>query len=140
MTVITIKGQKNIGKTTSIRQIFEALIDKNAVVKDFRPMGHWFNDFFAVLEYKNKTIVINSLGDLIDTVRGGREIAIDNNADILITAWNVDLDKKYNYEVEFPSNNFTTTPIDQTCLVPIDMKLQIQFKNFCNEFIKENLD
>ena len=86
MKIIVIKGKKNIGKTTTIRHIFETLIDKKAVVKDFEPIGHWYNDFFATLEYKGKTIVINSLGDLIDTVRGGRKIAIDNNADILITA------------------------------------------------------
>lgn len=140
MKLLKIQGQKNIGKTTTIRHIFETLIDNKAIVKDFKPMGRWYNDFFAVLAYKDKTIVINSLGDLIDTVRGGKIIAVDNNADILITAWNVDLDKKYKYEDEFPSAAFNTTTIDQNSLVPIDIELQKKMKNFCNDFLRNNLD
>ncbi len=141
MKVIIIKGKSNVGKTTTIRHIFETLIESGAEVKNYNTEGHLYTDFFSTLEYKGKRIAINSLGDLITTIRGSRDKAIAAASDIFITAWTSTLDgKNYMIENEFPSDGFTVKTIEQDALIPINTELKKQTQDFCYSFISDNLD
>lgn len=139
MKLIVFKGKDNIGKTTSIRHVFETLIDKGAEVKKYDAQGRWYDDFLAILEYHGKKIVICSLGDLIGAVRNGRELAIENDADILIVAWTNRLENRYDFTEEFPNDKYEITIIEQDKLVPVNFELRNQFNNFSNKFIEDYL-
>lgn len=139
MKLIVFKGKDNIGKTTSIRHVFETPIDKGAEVKKYDAQGRWYDDFLAILEYHRKKIVICSLGDLIGAVRNGRELAIENDADILIVAWTNRLENRYDFTEEFPNDKYEITIIEQDKLVPVNFELSNQFNNFSNKFIEDYL-
>lgn len=94
MKIFVIKGKENSGKTNAIRNIFQTIINhENGNVLFYEPKGRDFCDFITTVELKGKKIVINSLGDYISYVKGGKAKAKKENADIFITAWTSKLDK-----------------------------------------------
>ena len=135
MKVLTISGNSDIGKTTTIRHIFETLIDMKAVVKDYKPLGRWYDDFISTIVFNKKIIVINSLGDLVGTIKDGKKKALEINADLLINAWNENLGKDY-FSI-FPPDIFETTIISGKELIPINQELRQNIQKFSKDFIRK---
>lgn len=107
MRVITLMGESNTGKTTTIRNVYLNLWndETNTERISFETEGGDKCDFISILEYKRKLIVIKSLGDKNDEgenpfewVESGLKIARLVKADILINTLNTKtLDEtKYN--------------------------------------------
>lgn len=107
MKIITLKGESDAGKTSTIRMVYQALWEdeKNTKRISFETDGGDKCDFISILEYKRKLIVIKSLGDKNDEgenpfewVESGLKIARLVKADILINTLNTKtLDEtKYN--------------------------------------------
>ena len=70
MKIITIKGGKNYGKTTTIRNIYKKLtVMKDSKILEFIPAGFDKTDFDAIVSVQNHIIVIRSYGDGISYVR-----------------------------------------------------------------------
>ena len=58
MKIITIKGRKNSGKTTTIRNIYQKVtVMKDSKILDFTPAGFDKTDFDAIVSVKNKIVV-----------------------------------------------------------------------------------
>lgn len=84
--IIVVYGASNTGKTTTINDTYNKLMNKGAQVRENPTFIDDSNDFEAVVEYKEKSIAINSLGDLrkhVDEV-----VRRYSDYDILITALN----------------------------------------------------
>ena len=72
MKIITIKGRKNSGKTTTIRNIYQKVtVMKDSKILDFTPAGFDKTDFDAIVSVKHKIVVFRSYGDGISYVRTG---------------------------------------------------------------------
>lgn len=102
MKIITLKGERHAGKTTTIRKVYQTLWydEKNTVRIAFETDGGDKCDFISILNWKNKIIVIKSLGDAgrkndFSWIKNGWEIANAVNADVLLNALDTDdLDEK----------------------------------------------
>ena len=127
MKIITIKGAKNSGKTTTIRNIYQKLtVMKDSKILDFKPAGFDKTDFDAIVSVQNHIIVIRSYGDGISYVRTGLQYAKSEEADLFINAWNSDLDKNYDLLKELPEAEIHDSPV-QIC-----EPLRTQWMNFSN--------
>lgn len=103
MKIITIKGGKYSGKTTTIRNIYQKLtVMKDSKILDFTPAGFDKTDFDAVVSVRGTIVVIRSYGDGISYVRTGFQYAKSKKAEYFINAWNSDLDKDYDIKIELP--------------------------------------
>ena len=101
--IITLKGDKNSGKTTALRCLYVKLLKKTGTSKYiYEHEGADDSDFSAKLNVNGKIVVIKSMGDGIKFIRDGLDFAKKENADVLINAWNNDLDKKYSIRTELP--------------------------------------
>lgn len=127
MKIITIKGGKNSGKTTTIRNIYQKLtVMKNSKILEFTPAGFDKTDFDAIVSIKNKIVVIRSYGDGISYVRTGLQYAKSKQADFFINAWNSDLDKNYDLLEELPEAEIHDSPVQ------IYEPLRTQWINYSN--------
>ena len=127
MKIITIKGGKNSGKTTTIRNIYQKLtVMKDSKILEFIPAGFDKTDFDAIVSVQNHIIVIRSYGDGISYVRTGLQYSKSKQAEIFVNAWNSDLDKNYNILDELPRAEIHNNPI-QIC-----EPLRTQWMNFSN--------
>lgn len=127
MKIITIKGGKNSGKTTTIRNIYQKLtVMKGAKILEFETAGFDKTDFDATVTVKDKIVVIRSYGDGISYVRSGLQYAKSKQADFFINAWNSDLDKDYDISKELPEPEIHDSPV-QIC-----EPLRTQWMNFSN--------
>ena len=84
--IIVVYGASNTGKTTVISDTYNMLINMGAKVTKKQKFFTDSNDFEAVVECKEKSIAINSLGDIryhVDEV-----VQKYSKYDILITALN----------------------------------------------------
>lgn len=127
INIITIKGKKNSGKTTTIRNIYQKLIVmKDSKILEFIQAGFDRTDFDAIVSVKNKIVVIRSYGDGISYIRTGLQYAKSKQADYFINAWNSDLDKKYHIFDELPNAEIYDSP------VRICEPLRSQWMNFSN--------
>ena len=127
MKIIAIKGQKNSGKTTTIRNIFQKFCAmKGAYLDKYVLAGQDNCDFDAVLTLNGKIVVIRSYGDGITNIRDGLKFAQDRNADTLIIAWNTDLDNNHSISTELPSAEVIDNPVQ------IYEPLQTQWMEFSN--------
>ncbi len=82
--IIVIYGDSNVGKTTVINEIFDALVNNKKIPK--QQAGANKNDFTAVLQLNGKHIAINSMGDIkyhVDSC-----IQQFASCDVFITAYN----------------------------------------------------
>ena len=132
MKIITIKGGKNSGKTTTIRNIYQKLtVMKNSKILEFTPAGFDKTDFDAVVSVGNTIVVIRSYGDGISYVRTGLKYAESKNASLFINAWNSDLDKDYDIKIELPDTKIHENPV-QIC-----EPLRNQWMNFSNHIAFE---
>ena len=103
MKIITLKGFKNSGKTTTIRNIYQKLtVMKDSKILEFTPAGFDKTDFDAVVSVRGTIVVIRSYGDGISYVRTGFQYAKSKKAEYFINAWNSDLDKDYDIKIELP--------------------------------------
>lgn len=103
MKIITIKGGKNSGKTTTIRNIYQKFtVMKNSKILKYTPAGFDKTDFDAIVSVNNQIVVIRSYGDGISYIRTGLQYAKSKEADVFINAWNSDLDKDYDIKIELP--------------------------------------
>jgi len=135
MKIITIKGGKNSGKTTTLRNIYQKLtVMKGSKLLEFTPAGFDKTDFDAVVSVRGTIVVIRSYGDGISYVRTGLKYAESKNASFFINAWNSDLDKNYDIKIELPE---TTKIYDSP--VQICESLQTQWINFSNHIAFEIL-
>lgn len=127
INIITIKGKKNSGKTTTIRNIYQKLIVmKDSKILEFIQAGFDRTDFDAIVSVKNKIVVIRSYGDGISYIRTGLQYAKSKQADLFINVWNSDLDKNYNILDELPDAEVHDNPI-QIC-----EPLRMQWISFSN--------
>lgn len=127
MKVITVTGEQNTGKSSTIRKVYQMLwYDKtNPRRISFETDGGDKCDFISILNWKKKIIVFKSLGDKNDEggdefawVKQGLDVAKAVKADILINALTTDLDeKKY--------KSFINT-IDELIFKPIEKKDTIE--------------
>ncbi len=142
MRVIVIRGNDDIGKTRTIRHIFATLIENGAKVVEHKTIGHLYEDFQAVVEFRNKVIVVNSLADdgYFDAIQEGRTLAIKNSAYAFVTAWNCKLDIQFDYDKEFPKERFETTMIEICKYIPIHTELKKQTKTFCDNILESYLN
>lgn len=135
MKIITLKGFKNSGKTTTIRNIYQKLtVMKDSKILEFTPAGFDKTDFDAVVSVRGTIVVIRSYGDGISYVRTGFQYAKSKKAEYFINAWNSDLDKDYDIKIELPE---TTKIYDSP--VQICEPLRIQWMNFSNHIAFEVL-
>lgn len=126
MKIITIKGGKNSGKTTTIRNIYQKFtVMKNSKILKYTPAGFDKTDFDAIVSVKNK-IVFRSYGDGISYVRTGLQYAKSKEADVFINAWNSDLDKAHNLLEELPGAEIQESPVQ------ISEPLRMQWISFSN--------
>lgn len=104
MKIITLKGESDVGKTSTIRMVYQALWqdEKNTERISFETDGGDKCDFITILKWKRKIIVIKSLGDAekkddFSWIKNGWEIANSIHADILLNTIDTDLldEKKY---------------------------------------------
>lgn len=104
MKIITLKGKKDVGKTTTIRKVYQTLWqdEKNTERIAFEIDGGDKCDFITILKWKGKIIVIKSLGDAetkddFSWVKNGWEIARLIHANYLLNALDIDFldEKKY---------------------------------------------
>lgn len=127
MKIITIKGGKNSGKTTTIRNIYQKLtVMKDSKILEFTPAGFDKTDFDAIVSVNNQIVVIRSYGDGISYVRTGLKYAKTKEAALFINAWNSDLDKNYDITTELPYTEIHDNPV-QIC-----EPLRTQWMNFAN--------
>lgn len=127
MKIITIKGRKNSGKTTTIRNIYQKVtVMKDSKILDFTPAGFDKTDFDAIVSVKNKIVVFRSYGDGISYVRTGLQYAKSKEADVFINAWNSDLDKNYALLEELPEAEIHESPVQ------ISEPLRMQWISFSN--------
>ena len=127
MKRITIKGRKNSGKTTTIRNIYQKVtVMKDSKILDFTPAGFDKTDFDAIVSVKNKIVVFRSYGDGISYVRTGLQYAKSKEADVFINAWNSDLDKNYALLEELPEAEIHESPVQ------ISEPLRMQWISFSN--------
>lgn len=127
MKIITIKGRKNSGKTTTIRNIYQKVtVMKDSKILDFTPAGFDKTDFDAIVSVKNKIVVFRSYGDGISYVRTGLQYAKSKEADVFINAWNSDLDKNYALLEELPEAEIHKSPVQ------ISEPLRMQWISFSN--------
>lgn len=127
MKIITIKGGKNSGKTTTIRNIYHKVtVMKDSKILDFTPAGFDKTDFDAIVSVKNKIVVFRSYGDGISYVRTGLQYAKSKEADVFINAWNSDLDKNYALLEELPEAEIHESPVQ------ISEPLRMQWISFSN--------
>lgn len=127
MKIITIKGKKNSGKTTTIRNIYQKLtVMKGSKILEYVPAGFDKTDFDAIVSVKNNIVVIRSYGDGISYVRTGLQYAKSKEANFFINAWNSDLDKDHNIFDELPTAEIHDTPV-QIC-----EPLRTQWMSFSN--------
>lgn len=132
MKIIAIKGTKNTGKTTTIKNILQKLCSmKGANLDEYHPAGGDKCDFDAVLTINGKIVVIRSYGDGITYIRDGLKFANDKNADVLLIAWNSDLDNSYELKTELPNAEVHNNPI-QIC-----EPLRTQWVEFSNLIAKK---
>lgn len=132
MKIITIKGGKNSGKTTTIRNIYQKLtVMKNSKILEFTLAGFDKTDFDAIVSIKNKIVVIRSYGDGISYVRTGLQYAKSKQADFFINAWNSDLDKNYDLLEELPEAEIHDSPV-QIC-----EPLRTQWINYSNLIVSK---
>jgi len=135
MKIITLKGFKNSGKTTTIRNIYQKLtVMKDSKILEFTPAGFDKTDFDAVVSVRGTIVVIRSYGDGISYVRTGFQYAKSKKAEYFINAWNSDLDKDYDIKIELPE---TTKIYDSP--VQICEPLRTQWMNFSNHIAFEVL-
>lgn len=135
MKIITIKGGKNSGKTTTLRNIYQKLtVMKGSKILEFTPAGFDKTDFDAVVSVRGTIVVIRSYGDGISYVRTGLKYAESKNASFFINAWNSDLDNNYDIKIELPE---TTKIYDSP--VQICEPLRTQRINFSNHIAFEIL-
>lgn len=115
MKIITIKGGKNSGKTTTIRNIYQKFtVMKNSKILKYTPAGFDKTDFDAIVSVNNQIVVIRSYGDGISYIRTGLQYAKSKEADVFINAWNSDLDKDHNLLEELPGAEIQESPV-QIC-------------------------
>ena len=127
MKIITIKGGKNSGKTTTIRNIYQKVtVMKDSKILDFTPAGFDKTDFDAIVSVKNKIVVFRSYGDGISYVRTCLQYAKSKEADVFINAWNSDLDKNYALLEELPEAEIHESPVQ------ISEPLRMQWISFSN--------
>ena len=133
MKIITLKGKDNSGKTTALRNLYQKFLKMAGTKKiNYCHEGADDSDFTAELIVCGKKIVIKSIGDGISWVRDGLQYAQANNSDVLINAWNLNLDKKYNIQKELPGAIVINNPIS------ICAPLQDEWKRF-NDYIISRL-
>ena len=65
--IIVVYGASNTGKTTTINDTYKKLMNMGAHVRENQTFFTDSKDFLAVVEYKEKSLVINSLGDSVFT-------------------------------------------------------------------------
>jgi len=111
MDIITLRGCKNSGKTTALRNLYQEFLKRSASIIEYKPEGSDKCDFTVLLSWNDKKIVIKSMGDAIKFVREGVKYATSKGADVLINAWNTDLDKKYKIKDELSDPSIIDNPI-----------------------------
>ncbi len=127
MKIITIKGGKNSGKTTTIRNIYQKFtVMKNSKILEYTPAGFDKTDFDAIVSVNNQIVVIRSYGDGISYIRTGLQYAKSKEADVFINAWNSDLDKAHNLLEELPGAEIHESPVQ------ISEPLRMQWISFSN--------
>lgn len=92
MRIITVMGDSDIGKTTTIKDALVKLLSKGAVLIFYKVIGADNQDFHAVVLWKSRVIALCSLGDS-DDKNGGFEFVVEGlnlakryNADVLVNA------------------------------------------------------
>ena len=131
MKIITLKGAKNSGKTTALRNLYQQLLN----MTDSRCPIEYINesndycDFTAYFVLNGKKIVIKTVGDAITWVRQGFGYAKSKDADVLINAWTSHLDEKYDIQTELPSAIIIENPIT------LSTSLRAEWQAFNNDVI-----
>ncbi|MBD5432798.1 MAG: hypothetical protein HDR35_10625 [Treponema sp.] len=100
MKVITIEGEQNSGKTTLVRNVLRRLVNDGAEVLYYRVYGHLLNDFYAVVIWRARKIMLYSIGDRIDYIQEGLEFLKGTEwikgvgSDILVNTRTLSVDEK----------------------------------------------
>lgn len=132
MKIITIRGAKNSGKTTILRNLLQKIcIMRDTTLVEYIPEGKDKCDFKAAISVNGKIVVINSCGDAIEFIRDGLKFAESKSADIFITAWNTDLEKKYEIKIELRDAEIIDNPVQ------IFESLKTQWMDFANMIVQK---
>ena len=92
MRIITVMGDSDIGKTTTIKNALAKLLSKGAALIFYKILGADNQDFHAVVLWKSRVIALCSLGDTgnknacFKYVVDGLNLAKRYNADVLVNA------------------------------------------------------
>lgn len=86
MKIITVKGEKNTGKSTLLKYAFKQLVADGADVIEYDCNDFLTDDFCAYLIWHGKKIVIYSIGDSAKYVEEGVKKANDWKVDILLNS------------------------------------------------------
>lgn len=86
MDIITIKGEKDSGKTSLINYVLIQLLDKGAKLNSLETCGHGKEDFKASLRFNNKIVILCSIGDALTYIKEGLEFARKESGEIYINA------------------------------------------------------
>ena len=135
MKIIFLAGKKNVGKTTTMRMLFN-ILTKNKKVNTTKIPGTSAKDFHCIFKYKNKNVAIFSAGDVLRLIFLG--IFIYSQADYLIMPFNVGGKQKAEIISYFKKYNSTRLIIKTVCQKGASkiIKDKANLKD-CNAIIKE---
>lgn len=139
--IITVIGNPNTGKTTLIRNLYKFFCNQGALIRYYEAAGAHFEDFNAIVIWKEKVIALCSIGDYADEeeetddyfwpltyVKNGIEIAKRFKAEILINT------RSLNNMTENDYKNFLQKELGEKDYIPCNMESEI----FQIECIKQN--
>ena len=86
MDIVTVKGEKDSGKTSFITYVLVQLLAKGAKVIDLEMCGCRNDDFKAKIHFNDKTVILCSIGDAVKYIREGLEFAREGNGKIYVNA------------------------------------------------------
>ena len=106
MKVIMLLGVSNIGKTTTINEVYNALAGKNGenIICPKTGFTGSPKDFECVLKYKEKQIALFSLGDLSREVTQAMCYYDNMKCDILVCACNINRLMPQRYLARYPGS------------------------------------
>lgn len=81
MRIITLRGDSNKGKTTTLNIVYNTLLNNGGISRNKQKLGGDPNDFFDLVTYNNQKIYFFTMGDyskyLIDAIRDSNSKGYD---------------------------------------------------------------
>lgn len=120
MKIIALFGLSNTGKTTTIKLVYNMVLQQGGMTTQKKPLGGDPNDFLDIVLWKNIKIVFFSMGDNSTALANAIYNYREQNCDLMICSLSIGTPK---VRANNALNRFNATRINKTIVSQTNLEI-----------------